>query len=129
MSEAIVYIDRSDIHAGKVDDVRAAIGHLVGFIEEREQQLIDYRFSIDEVSRTMALVAIHPDSVSLEFHMEVGSAEFRKLAPLIALRSIEVFGQPSEKALEQLARKAEMLGQDAILVVHKPFAGFTRYRR
>ena len=39
--------------------------------------------------------------------MEIGGAEFRKLAHLVTLTEIECYGQPSERALEQLRHKAD----------------------
>jgi hypothetical protein len=74
----------------------------------------------------MTVVAVHPDVASLELHLEVGGPEFRKLADLIELRRIEVYGRPSDRALQQLRQKAEMLGERADVLVHEPHAGFTR---
>jgi hypothetical protein len=126
VSDAIVYIDRSDIRDGKVEDVKTAIKALVEFIDAHNPKLIDYRFFIDDATGRMILVATHPDSTALEFHMEVGGPEFRKLSGLITLRSIEVFGRPSNRAMQQLHEKAEMLGEDGSVSVHEQFAGFTR---
>jgi len=76
----------------------------------------------------MTVVAVHPDSASLELHMEIGSAEFRKLAHLLTLTSIECYGRPSERALEQLWEKAATLGDSGSVVSIGRFAGFTRGR-
>ena len=74
-------------------------------IDAREPQLISYGFYIDEASSRMTVVAVHPDSASLELHMDIGSAQFRKLAHLVTITEIGA-GQPSERALEQLRQKA-----------------------
>ena len=124
MFETIVYIDRSDIRPGKVEDVRSGVTGLVEFVKAREPQLIAYAFYIDEAALTMSVVAVHPDSESLELHLGIGGPEFRKLAGFINLRQIEVFGRPGESVLQQLHKKAEMLGDHARVVVHDPYAGF-----
>jgi hypothetical protein len=48
------------------------------------------------------------------------------LSDLIKLRTIDVYGRPSGKVLNQLQRKAEMLGENGSVVVHQQHAGFVR---
>lgn len=121
----IVYIDRSDVRPGMAADLRQAVSELVEFVEAREPQLISYSFHIDEEAETMAVVAVHPDSASLELHLTIGGPEFRKVGAFITLRLIEVFGVPSPPVLQQLHEKARMLG-GATFIVHSPDAGFAR---
>jgi hypothetical protein len=75
----------------------------------------------------MSVVAVHPDSASMEFHLEIGGPEFRKFAELIDLRSIDVYGSPSETVLKQLQQKAEMLGENGRVLVHEVVSGFARF--
>lgn len=122
----IIYIDHSDIGQGALDDLKAGVRNLVDFIEAREPQLIAYGFHINEQAMKMVVVAVHPDSASLELHMDVGAAEFRKLAPLLTLRKIECYGRPSGRALEQLRQKAADLGDAESVVTIGRYAGFHR---
>jgi hypothetical protein len=126
MAEPVVYIDHSEIRPGRLEEVRQAIPGLVGFIDEHEPRLIFYGFYIDEQASAMTVVAVHPDSESLELHLEIGGPQFRKLAESIDLRSIEVYGQPSATALNQIRQKADMLGEGARVVVRDLQAGFAR---
>jgi hypothetical protein len=123
-TEPIVYIDRSRIREGSIDELKAGIKRLVGFIDAREPQLIAYGFYIDEDAARMTVVAVHPDPDSLERHLEIGGREFRKLAHLITLTAIECYGRPSERALEQLREKAAALGDGGAVVSIERFAGF-----
>lgn len=125
MAEPIIYVDRSDIREGKLTEVRELMRELASFVEEREPQLITYRFYIDESESTMTVVAIHPDSASMELHMEVGGARFRALGEFIRLRSIDVYGQLDSAAMGLVRRKAEMLG-GATVTCHSLEAGFSR---
>ncbi len=126
MAQPIVYIDRSTIRPGKADQVRAGIERLVEFIEEREPQLAGYEFYFDEAAHQMTVIAVHPDSESLETHMEVGREAFRSFAELIDLESIHVYGRPSPKVLGQLEDKLAMLGDGGHVEVHAPQGGFMR---
>jgi hypothetical protein len=81
MSEHIVYIDRSEILDGKLEELKKGINELVEFVDASEPQLIYYGFFINEERRSDdSRIAIHPDSASLEFHMEFAGPAFRKLA-------------------------------------------------
>jgi hypothetical protein len=124
VSEPIVYIDHSDIREGSLDELKAGVQQLVDFIDVREPQLIAYGFYVDEDAAKMTVVAVHPDSASLELHLEIGGAEFRKLGHLLTLTAIECYGQASERALEQLRRKAAALGPGGTVVSIGRLAGF-----
>lgn len=126
MSEPIVYIDRSVIRSPDVVALRNAVADLTQFVRDREPQLVFYGFEIDEGAATMRVVAVHPDSESLETHLGVGGAEFRKVGAFIDLQQIDLFGRPSSAVLEQVRQKAAMLGTDALVIVHPFEAAFER---
>jgi hypothetical protein len=123
-SGPIVYIDHSRIREDSLDELKAGVQRLVDLIDAREPQLIAYGFYIDEDAMRKTVVAVHPDSASRERHLDIGSAEFRKLAHLVTLTAIECYGRPSERALEQLRHKAATLGDGGAIVSIERFAGF-----
>jgi hypothetical protein len=123
--QPIVYVDTSAIREGKLNELEAAMKGLAAFVEAKVPQLISYGFFLDEDRTQMTVVAIHPDSASLEYHMNVGDAEFRKFGDLIDLSRIEVYGRVSDAVLERLHGKARMLGRGTV-AVHEFHAGFTR---
>lgn len=122
----IYYVDRSDIREGKLADVRSGMRDLAAFVREHEPRLLAYHFYVDESGSTMTLVAVHPDSASLEFHMDLGMERFRAFAALIHMTSIDVYGDPSPAVVTRLREKAEMLG-GATVTVHTEQAGFSRW--
>ncbi|MGW9631028.1 hypothetical protein ACWGST_10020 [Agromyces sp. NPDC055520] len=124
-SDLIVYIDHSDIHEGRLEELKAGIRQLVDVIEVREPRLIAYGFHLDEEARRMTVTAVHPDSESLELHLEIGRQEFRKLGELITLTAIEVYGSISDRAGEMLEQKSAMLGGGSLTVTER-FEGFAR---
>ena len=121
----IVYLDTSVIRDGKLEELKVAMKGLAAFVKDNVPQLISYGFFLDERQGQMTVLAVHPDSASLEFHMNVGSAEFRKFRDLIDLSRIEVYGRVSEAVLERLHQKARMLGRGTV-AVHEFHAGFAR---
>lgn len=122
-SEAIVYLDFSEIRDGGLEPLKEAIRRLIDAIEPHEPQLVTYGFHLNERERVMTVTAVHPDNASLELHMEIGRDEFRKVGEFIMLKQIHVYGHISERAREMLQQKAKMLG-GAALIVSERFAGF-----
>ena len=123
--QPIVYVDTSSIRNGKLEELKVAMKGLAAFVEANVPRLLSYGFFLDGDYKQMTVVAVHPDSASLEFHMDVGGAEFRKFADLIELSRIDVYGRVSEVVLERLHRKARMLGSGTV-AVHELYAGFAR---
>ena len=124
-ADVIVYIDHSDIHEGRLEELEDGVRRVVGVIETLEPRLIAYGFHLDAASGRMTVTAVHPDSASLELHLEIGREQFRSLADLITLTGIEVYGSISDRAREMLEQKATMLGGSGV-EVHERFAGFAR---
>lgn len=114
--DTIVYIDRSDVH--DMASLKAGIPALVDFVDAHQPQMAHYAFYLDEEANTMAVVSVHPNSASLERHVEIG--------PFLTLREIEVFGHLSERAAELVRQKAATLGDGGRVILHEQFSGFAR---
>ncbi|MEV7567942.1 hypothetical protein [Streptomyces tanashiensis] len=125
MAEPLFYVDRSEILDGRIEQARDGMLDLAAFVAEREPQLMAYHFYLDESASTMSVVAVHPDSASMERHLELGGPKFRAFGSLIRMRSIDVYGQPSPSVVDRLRQKAEYLG-GASVTVHTHQAGFSR---
>lgn len=126
MSQPLVYVDTSDVREGALEELKGAIGELAEFVEENEPQLVSYSVYFSEDGSQMCVVHVHADSASLDYHMDVAGPRFGKLADFLTLRSIQVYGEPSAKALRQLDDKVRLLGSGDV-VVHPPHAGFGRF--
>lgn len=124
MSEPIVS-DSSEIHKGKLEELKPAMKELVEFVDANEPQPIAYSVYLNGDGTRMTVVQIHPDSASMEFHMNVAGSAFPKFSELLTLSRIDIYGNPSDKLLGQMRQKAQMLG-GADLVVHELHAGFIR---
>ena len=111
MAESLVYVDVSHIREGKLGELEAAMNHLSQFVETNMPRVLSYGFFLDESRTTMTVVAVHPDSASLEFHLDKGNEEFRKFAHLIELARIDVYGNVTDGVLDRLHRKVAMLGK------------------
>jgi hypothetical protein len=125
MSQPLVYVDTSEVRAGKLAQLKAAIKELADFIEENEPQLVSYSVYFSEDGSRMEVVHVHADAASLDYHMETAGPLFGEFADLVTLSSIHIYGEPSERALGQLRDKLRLLGAGDV-IVHAPHAGFLR---
>ena len=128
MSEPLIYVDKSEVRADALEELKDGIDELVEFLDANEPQLITYGVYFSNDGSEMTVVHMHADSASLEFHLDVGAPAFRKLADLLTLSSIEVYGNPSDKALRQLHEKGRLLGSDEV-TVQSLHGGFSRLGR
>ncbi len=123
--QPLIYVDTSEVREGALPELEEAIAELVDFIESNEPQILAYNIYLSDDGDRMTVVHMHAGPESLEFHMEVGGPAFRRFEGLISLSSIRIFGQPSQRALDQLRAKARMLG-DGEVTVDPLQAGFSR---
>jgi quinol monooxygenase YgiN len=123
---SIVIVDTSRISPGRLAEVKAAMTELAAFAEANESRTAVYQVHLDESGEHVTVIQAHPDAASAEFHMTVAAPAFAPFADLLVLQRIDVYGSPSEALLEQLRRKAHLLG-DAPLAVHPMHAGFSRF--
>ncbi len=121
----LVYIDKSEVREGALQKLKAGFTELVGFVEENVPDALTYGVYLSDDGTEVTVLHVHRHSSSLEQHLEVGGPEFKKFTDLLRLKSIRVFGEPSEKAIGQLQGKARMLGCDDV-AIQRPHAGFVR---
>jgi hypothetical protein len=126
MAEPLIVVDTSEIREGKREELQRGIAELAAFVKTNETEPIAYQVFFAEDGRLMTVLQVHPDSASMERHMELAGPVFATFADLVVLRTIDIYGSPSEKVVEQLRRKAELLGT-ATITVHDHQAGFARF--
>ena len=125
MIEPLIYVDRSEVRTGKLEQLRTAIAELAAFVEANEPQLLSYAAFIDPDGEHMTITHVHRDPDSLERHLAVAGPLFARFADLVRLRRIDLYGSPSEAAVASLREKAALLG-GATVEVHPLEAGFIR---
>jgi quinol monooxygenase YgiN len=125
MSNVIVYVDTSEVREGALEQLKMAMKELVEFIESSEPRLIAYDVFLNDDETQVTVLHIHPDSASLEFHMQVAGPRFQKFVELVRLLSIDIYGTPSNDVLAKAQEKARLLGRGSV-TAHNLHAGFAR---
>ncbi len=116
MSGPIVYVDRSEIVEGRLDELTARISELAALVEAEEPRIISYAAYLDEDRRAISVIHVHADADSLTTHFRVAGPVFRNFVELVRLQSIDVYGDPSDDVVEQLQQKARLLGGARVTV-------------
>src|SRR5229473_8377004 len=108
MSGPFIFIATNRLKAGKLEAERRRVPGLIGFIEASEPRLIAFNEYANDEGTEVAVVQVHPDADSFEFHMgavrERASRAYEET--LDATTSIQVFGTPTETILGMLRRAA-----------------------
>jgi hypothetical protein len=125
MSSSIVYVDRSEIVEGRLDELTARIGELAALVEANEPRLIAYSVYLNTDQTEISVVHIHRDVASMVTHFKVAGPAFRNFVELVRLQSIDIYGDPTDELVELLREKARMLG-NATVSIHPYQAGFAR---
>jgi hypothetical protein len=123
----ILFVDHSEVDEGALEELKQAMGRLVDFVEANEPQLIAYNVYFSDDGARMTVLSVHPDSASLEYHMKVAGPLFRDFVELVTLSAIHIYGEPSEKVVQQAHEKARLLGHGTVTVepLHAGFARLT----
>jgi hypothetical protein len=126
MSEPFIFIATNRLKEGKLEAEKERVPGLCDFIEANEPRLIGFNEYANEDGTEVAVVQIHPDAASMEFHMGVvrerGQQAYAET--LDATTSVQVFGTPSDTILEMLRQQAGS-GVSLSVTPHH-LGGFTR---
>jgi hypothetical protein len=99
-----------------LNELEVALDDLVAFIDANEPRIVGYGAYISVDGTQLTVIHVHSDSASLEFHMDLAGPVFERFVALVDMSSIQVYGNPSERALRQLRDKASLLGSGAVSV-------------
>jgi hypothetical protein len=126
MSGPFIFIATNRLKRDKLEAETKRVPDLSDFIEANEPRLIAFNEYANDDGTEVAVVQVHPDAESMEFHMNVVAERAARAyaETLEATASIQVYGAPSNAVLEMLSRQA---GSGVPLSVHRHhLGGFTR---
>jgi hypothetical protein len=125
MTGPFIYIGTYDIKPDRLDVARKRIAELIDFVETNEPQMIAFHCFLDEEGSKFTVVQLHPDSASMEFHMQVNAKHFATSFEFLDTQFTEQFyGTISDSLAAELAKWDEPGVQVIRMPVHE--GGFTR---
>jgi hypothetical protein len=125
MRQPFVYVGTWTIKPGKLDEARKWLAEHSAMIEVNEPRLIAFHVYLNEEGTTASVVQVHPDSESMEFHMELLSKHMEAAFDIIdTILTEQYFGPMSD----ELAKTLAQWETPEVTVIKRPdfVAGFTR---
>ena len=125
MTGPFVYIGTSTIKPDQLDVARKRLAECVDFVETNEPRMIAFHCYLDEEESKFTVVQVHPDSASMEFHMQVMAKHFATAFDYLDTTvSEQYFGTISDALAAELAKWDEPGVEVIRMPVHE--GGFTR---
>ena len=122
MAGPLIYVGTYTVKPGSQEQARGRLAELVDFVETNEPRLIAFNTYLDADGTRVSIVQVHPDSASMEFHMQVNAKHFATAFDwLDASMSGQYFGPISDALAAELAKWDE---SSAFMPEHA--AGFIR---
>lgn len=124
MSGPFVVVAKSRVKPGKDEEYSSWVDRFCNLVEEREPRILAFHTYADEEGSVSAVVQVHPDAESMEYHFWAMREELKAMHEYLGeILSVELFGTPSDAVLRGLSHY-----QDVLSVVPVHIAGVTRLR-
>ena len=121
MGAAIVFVGTHRIHEGKLDVAKEASADLARFVAENHPRVLHFQIHIDDDSREMTVIQVHPDEESLMLHMRLAGDRLARAYEFLDTDVVRIFGDVTEQFREQ----ATMGGRSNVRF-EPPYVGFSR---
>jgi hypothetical protein len=128
VSEHIIFVGTYEIPDGAIDDFLAGNREMSEFVKANEPRLVSRHTYISGDQSEATTIMIHPDSQSLEFHLQVAASRIQNGTQIVRTKHIELYGNVSEALIERLQLISESSGAWP-LTVKRHLHGFPEWPR
>jgi hypothetical protein len=116
MSEQLLFIGTYAIPEGKLADFKEANKEMAEFVRDYESRLLSWKTYINADGSEATTIMIHPDSESLEHHLQVARAKISRGIHIVQTRRIDLYGDPSDRLVAQLHQMSVASGSWPVIV-------------
>jgi hypothetical protein len=120
MPGPIVFVGTHRIHQDKLDIAKKASADLAEFVRENHPRVLHFEIYIDDETREMTVIQIHPDEESLMLHMELAGDRLARAYEFLDTVAVRIFANATEAFKE-----AAMGGRENVMF-ERPYTGFSR---
>lgn len=127
MSGPLIFISHSKVKPGKLQAYQAQAADATDLVESEEPRMIAFNFYASEDGADVSTVQIHPDAESLDLHLRIFFEKLQEQAfATLDSYEIDVYGTPSDAALEMLKQMPSQLLGLRVRVLPEHQGGFLR---
>ena len=126
MSGPLIFVSHSKVKPGKLAEYQEHVTEAADLVESDEPRMIGFNSYASEDGTDVSTVQVHPDAESLDVHLKIFAEKLQaKAFDALDSSEVNVYGEPSESARQQLEQIAGMSGiRVRIVPVHQ--GGFLR---
>jgi hypothetical protein len=126
VSEPFIVISKWRLKEGNLEELRKYYKRIVSIVKANEPQIIAFQGFLNEDGTEMTSIQIHPDTASMDFHMQVlrenWDETFSRYSQIVHSNiSIEYYGIPPASAVE-----LDLMNERVTHFNSLHLAGFTR---
>jgi hypothetical protein len=129
MTGPFIFMTKSKIREGKLEDFKRALREMAEFVEANEPRVVAFEAYLNDDGTEATGVQVHPDADSMAFHMQVAFEKIAGFDQYLDTQSVEVYGVPNDAVLgmmKQIGEQAFAGSTMAVSVRTNPVGGFTR---
>jgi hypothetical protein len=125
MSEPIVFISHFRVKEGKLDSLRQLSHVVTKRLETDKPRTLVFLAYLDDVGDSVSFVHVFGDAEAMDLHFQGADERSKAAYELLEPEGWEIYGRPSDQALETMRRQATMSGV-SLTVQDGHMAGFLR---
>lgn len=112
----VTFVGTYTIPEGGLEEWKAAIVDMIDFVKANAPRLTRFEAFLSEDGTEATSIYTHPDTQSLEQHLEAAGSRIRAGTAMVQVRRIDLYGAPSELVVTQLRRISEEHGSFPVTV-------------
>ena len=125
MPEPVVFLSHFKVKEGKIDELKRLSGAVERSLREGKPRTAAWLVYLDEDGTKVTFVHCFPDADSMDLHFEGSDERTAAVYEFVEPDGFEIYGQPSEQALETMRQAAEGSGV-SLTVLSEHLGGFLR---
>ena len=125
MSEPVVFVSHFGIKEGKLDDLKRHTADVMPRLRDDKPRTVLFLAYLDEQGSEISFLHAFPDADSMDVHFEGVDERVAAAYQYLEPRGWEIYGRPSDGALEMLRQSAAAAGV-TLTVLPNHLGGFLR---
>jgi hypothetical protein len=125
VSEPVVFVSHFGVKEGTLDDLRLLSEDVIEKLREDKPRTVLFLSYLDEQGTEVSFLHAFPDAESMDLHFEGVDERVKAAYQYLEPRGWEIYGRPSEAALESMRQGAAAAGVP-LTVLPDHLGGFLR---
>jgi hypothetical protein len=127
LSEPIVFISHLRIKEGKLDAYRQFSREMTPLLEAEKPRTLAFLAYLNEDATQVTNVHVCADADAMDVHLQGVEGRAGSAMDFLELEGYEIYGTPSDRALEMMQQFAKSLGGE-LIVKSEHLGGFLRLK-